>query len=183
MGRRGRVKVESRPHTSGWVTHKQEDNYNWGSPQGAMRPSFTSGSPAQASCIGKKGPQNIWLWRPVGLTFQRARGLWETETPLLQGTHKISHAPAARAEAVIWKTLDQIYLLIFESFLKRQEATGDHPWDTDANGSHLEELVLPWTLLLARAILELLHLVHHHWDPPPPTSLSAQVPACLRPTN
>ena len=35
------------------------------------------------------------------LAFGRARGLWETETPLLNSTHKISHTPAPRAEAVM----------------------------------------------------------------------------------
>lgn len=37
--------------------------------------------------------QKVLLLRSVRLTFRRARALWETETQLLKGTHKISHAP------------------------------------------------------------------------------------------
>ena len=89
--------------TPEWVTHKWEDNYNCrGSTQGARGPSPTLGSPAQGSCTRKTSPQNIWLWSPVGLTFRRARGLWEIETPLLKGAHRTSHAPGPRAEAVIF---------------------------------------------------------------------------------
>ena len=70
-------------HVPQWVTHKLEGNYNCrGSPQGARGLSPTLGSLAQGSCAGKISPQNAWLWRLVGLTFGRAGGLWETETPL-----------------------------------------------------------------------------------------------------
>ena len=49
-------------HTYGWVTHKQEDNYNCrGSLQGALGPSPSSGSLSQMSHTDKTSHQNIWL--------------------------------------------------------------------------------------------------------------------------
>ena len=38
--------------------------------------------------------------------------------------------------------LGQTQLLILESLLKRQEATGAHPGDIDTDGSHFGELIL-----------------------------------------
>ena len=35
-------------------------------------------------------PQNIWLWRPAGLTFRRARGMWGTDSTLKGGTQSLS---------------------------------------------------------------------------------------------
>ena len=60
--------------------------------------------------------------------FRRARGLEETDTPLLKGMHKTSHVPSASAE----RNLGQTYLLILESHPERQAATGTHPGDGDA---------------------------------------------------
>lgn len=91
--------------TSGWAIHKQEDNYK-----------------CRASPQGARGPSPTWV--PVGVLYQeeeptealalKARradfwenqGLWEIGTPLLRGTHKTSHAPGFRAEAVIERSLD-----------------------------------------------------------------------------
>ena len=42
--------------------------------------------------IRRRSPQSIWLWRPVGLECRSSTGLGETETPLLEGTHKVSRA-------------------------------------------------------------------------------------------
>ena len=64
---------------------QREDNYNCrGSPQRASGASPTSGSPGLGSCMEKMSPQIVCLWRPVGLTFRRARGPWEIETLLLK---------------------------------------------------------------------------------------------------
>ena len=46
---------------------------------------------------GDKPLEHLALKASVG----RPRGLWEIETPLLNGTHRISHTPRPRAEAVI----------------------------------------------------------------------------------
>ena len=39
----------------------------------------------------------------MALSLGRPRELWEIETPLLKGTHTISHTPRCMAEAVIGK--------------------------------------------------------------------------------
>ena len=45
----------------------------------------------------------------MGLTFGRARELWESiETTLLKGTYKIQHTLGPRAETIIWKDLGQV---------------------------------------------------------------------------
>lgn len=48
-----------------------------------------SGPPSLGVLNKKMSLQDVWLQRPVGLTFGRARELWEIETPLLNGTHRI----------------------------------------------------------------------------------------------
>lgn len=48
----------------------------------------------------KTSPRDILLRRPV-LTFESPQGLWEIETALLKGVHKILHPLETRAEAVI----------------------------------------------------------------------------------
>ena len=60
----------------------------------------TSGFPAKETCSRKMSPQNIWLWHPAG----RPRELLETETPLLKGTHRISHT--ASPSATCWSERD-----------------------------------------------------------------------------
>ena len=56
----------------------------------------------------------------MGLTFVRARELWESiETTLLKATYKIQHTLGPRARAVIDKSLGQTYLQVLESLLDR----------------------------------------------------------------
>ena len=62
------------------MTHRCKKNNHTGSPQGVRKP-----------------------WGSVGPTFRTTRGLWEMESPLVNGAHKISRAPGPRAEAGIWK--------------------------------------------------------------------------------
>lgn len=72
------------------MTRKLEDNYNCRDPPPGKRgPGPVSGSLAWRSCTEKR-PFKLWLWRPQASLL--ARGLWEIETPLLKGTHKISHS-------------------------------------------------------------------------------------------
>ena len=40
-----------------------------------------------------------------GLSFRRARGLGEIETPPLKGAQKSSHVPGPRKEGIIWDEL------------------------------------------------------------------------------
>lgn len=53
-----------------------------GSPQGVSELSPTSRGSGRGSCTGKISHQNIWLWKLMGLTSGRSRGLWEIETLL-----------------------------------------------------------------------------------------------------
>ena len=43
--------------------------------------------------------------KTTGLSFRRARGLEEIETPLLKGAHKSSHVSGPKEEAIIWDEL------------------------------------------------------------------------------
>lgn len=62
--------------------------------------------------------KNIWLWRPIWLIFWRSKELWEIETLLWKGAHKIFYDLGPKAEAVIWK--EPGHQLILESLLERQ---------------------------------------------------------------
>ena len=116
--------------------------------------------------------QNIWPWRPAGLTIGSARGLWETETLLVSGAHKISDALGPSTEAVIWK-----------------ESGSDPPADpgepSKEAGGHWSS---PWghrhwrqplwgthsttcTMVLAKSHSVILPLPYQPQDPAPTTSL------------
>ena len=43
--------------------------------------------------------------KTTGLSFRRARGLEEIETPLLKGAHNSSHVSGPKEEAIIWDEL------------------------------------------------------------------------------
>lgn len=62
-----------------------------------------SGRSSLLALYQNTGPQNTRLWRPSGLVFRRATGLWATETLLLGGSCRISQALRPKAEAVIRK--------------------------------------------------------------------------------
>ena len=71
-----------------------------------------SGSPAWGSGIRRRSPQSIWLWRLAVLEFRSCTGLGETETPLLEGTPKVSQALKPRAKQWLHRSLGQIYLKV-----------------------------------------------------------------------
>ena len=81
------------------MNHKYKNNDNCYSR--SLSPTY--GSLAHGFCPGKTSTWKPWLWRPAGINFRSHRELGETETPLLKGTHKISHPLGPRAEAVNWK--------------------------------------------------------------------------------
>ena len=74
------------------------------SPTGVRVLSPMSGDPALGSGIGRRRPQNIWLLRPVGLEWQSFTVLGETETLLLEGTHKLLHVLGSRAKQWLQRT-------------------------------------------------------------------------------
>ena len=63
----------------------------------------SSGRSSLLALYQNTSPQNTRLWRPSGLVFRRATGLWATETLLLRGSCRISQALRPKAEAVIRK--------------------------------------------------------------------------------
>ena len=77
-----------------WVgDNKWEDNHNCrNSPQWSRRLSLMSCSLSWGSCT-KTSPRNIWLWRPMGLVYGKARkpeGCTKHRL-FLKSMHKISH--------------------------------------------------------------------------------------------
>lgn len=111
-------------HTYGWVTHKQEDNYNCrGSLQGALGPSPRLAPYPRCPTLIKQATRTFGFEGQWVLISRKQEGSGK-QTSLLQNAHKISHT---------------LGLLIFKSLLERQEARGDHPRDIDTNDSHLGE--------------------------------------------
>ena len=136
--------VQSRPIPPGWWPKKERIiTIAEILPKGARGPSPTSGSPARGSYTGKINPQKYSFEGRWGLTFRRPRGLWKIDTPLLTGSHKISHAPGHRQRQSFERSLGQTHLLSPESLCERQEATGAHPGDADTGSRHFGELAVP----------------------------------------
>ena len=51
----------------------------------------TSSTPTSKTCTREMRPQNIWLWKPMGLTCTRLKGLWRTKKCPLKGLHGLTH--------------------------------------------------------------------------------------------
>ena len=94
--------------------------------------------------------QRIWLWRSVGFDCRNSTGLGETETSVLESTHRVSCAPGPRGKNQ-WphKRLGQTYLLVLEGLLRRRGAAVAHCGDKDMGGGSSEKYSLVWTLLEA----------------------------------
>ena len=109
-----------------------------------------SGFPAWGSGNGRRSPQRIWLWRPAGFDHRNSTQLGETETPLLEGAHKVSCAPGPRGKKQ-WphKRLGQTYLLILEGLLWRWRVAVAHCRDKDTGSSNSGEYSLVWVHLEA----------------------------------
>ena len=102
----------------------------------------TLDSPAQGSHTRKTSTQNIWFWKPVGLTFRRAGGLKETETLLLKGVCKNSFTPSTSTEAAIWKAPGSDQLADLGEPPREAGGNWDSPGDIDAGGSPYCKLIL-----------------------------------------
>ena len=105
-----------------------------------------SGSPAWGSGIGKRSPQSIWHWRSVGLECRSCTGLMETETPLLEGSHKVSHAlgPRPRAKQWLHRSPGQTYLWISESLEEAEVGCGSM-WGQGPGGGSLRVIFVSVT--------------------------------------
>ena len=79
-----------------------------------------SGSPAWRSGIWRRSPCSIWHWKPVGHVHRSSTGLGKTETPLLEGTHRIPFAQGPRTKQGLHKNLGQTYLWVLEGLLGKQ---------------------------------------------------------------
>ena len=86
--RKGAITKKSYLITAGWVTHKLENTYTTEDhPLKVLSP--TSGFPTWESGNGRRNSQRISLWRLAVFDCRTSTGLGETETPLLEGTHKV----------------------------------------------------------------------------------------------
>ena len=87
-GKSGTITVKLNPVSARWAPHKPENN----STTEVIPQQRNSWVPYQASQLGgsgngRKSPQRVWLWRPMGFDPGTSTGLRETETPLLEGAH------------------------------------------------------------------------------------------------
>ena len=87
-GKSGAITVKLNPVSARWAPHKPENN----STTEVIPQQRNSWVPYQASQLGgsgngRKSPQRVWLWRPMGFDPGTSTGLRETETPLLEGAH------------------------------------------------------------------------------------------------
>lgn len=76
--------------------------------------------PHWGSGTGRKSPQSIWHWRPVGLVCKSSTGLGEIETPFLKGAHRLSRVLGPRAKQSLHRNLGQTWLQFSEDLLGKQ---------------------------------------------------------------
>ena len=139
-------KIKSHNH---WVGESQtgEQLYHRSPPSGVKVLSPMSGFPTRGSGNGRRNSQRIRLWSLVGFDCKTSIGLGETETPLLEGTHKVVCAPGPRGKEQ-WphRRLNQTYLLVLEHLLQRQGATVAHCRDKDTGSRSSGKYFLAWAL-------------------------------------
>jgi len=91
----------AKTHTSKWVTHKWEDNYNFKvlpKEQGEDLPSLG------VLHWEDEAPAHLALKVSGSYSWEgRSRGVWEIETSLLKNAHKIANGWGHRSEATAWK--------------------------------------------------------------------------------
>ena len=99
-----------------WVGDSQtgEQLYHTSPPTGVKVLSSRSGFPTWGSGNERRTSQRIRLWRLVGFDCRTLTGLGETETPLLEDTHKVVCESGPRGKEQ-WPhgRLNQTYLLVF----------------------------------------------------------------------
>ena len=107
-----------------------------------------SGFPAWGSGNRRKNSQRIRLWRLVGFDCRTLTGLGETETPLLEGTHKVMCTPGPQGKEQ-WsrRKLHQTYLLVVEGLLQRQGKAVAHHGDKDTGSRSSQKYSLVGALL------------------------------------
>ena len=147
-GKRGWITIKSNPITAGWVTHKLENNYTT-----EVQPlEWRFWAPYQASEPGdssnrSRNFQRIRLWRLAEFDCRTSRGLGETETPLLEGTHRVVCASGPRGKEQ-WphRRLNNTCLLVLEDLLQRWRAAVAHHGDKDTGSRSTGKYSLLWAL-------------------------------------
>ena len=110
-----------------------EQLYHRSPPTGVKVLSPTSGFPTCGSGNGRRNSQRIRFWRIAGIYCSTSTGLGETETPNLEGTHKVVCATGPRGkEQGPHRRFNQTYLLVLEGLLQR-------PWGVGAVAHHGEK--------------------------------------------
>ena len=104
----------------------------------------TSGFPNWGSGNGRRNSQRIRIWRLAGFDCRTLTGLGETETPLLEGTHKVVCTSGPRdKEQWPHRRLNQTHLLVLEGLLQRW---GGWLWLTEGTRTLTAEVLgsTPW---------------------------------------
>ena len=123
----------------------------------------------------EEGPsEQVVLKVKAGFDHKNPTSLGETETLLLEGTHKLSCAPRPGEKQWPHRSLGHTYLLVLEGLLWRLVASVAHYGNKDTGGSSSGEHSLAWAL--SRPPFS-------HQDIAPPKSLQASVLGCLRLTG
>ena len=138
-GRRGTITINLNPiPTYGWVTHRLENRNT----KDVLTLLWRFWTPCQFS-QPEDPTKGLGIPRESGLEGQwdLIRGLpeyWGKQTPVLEGTNKILHAPRPRGEEQ-WphRRLSQSYLLVLEGFLSRRELVWAHHRDGGTRRSPL----------------------------------------------
>ena len=114
-------------------------------------------------------PQNTWLWKPWGLTLEKAEGYRE-EIPLLKSVHKISHALETKVEVRVWKECRWSLLAAFGQPLGEGGGNWDSTWRWRWQFGEAQSTLMTWVLV--RAILgSPFQPVNDKWFPCPRSSL------------
>ena len=131
-----------------WVGDSQtgEQLYHRSPPTRVKVLSPMSGFPTWGSGSRRRNFQRIRLWRLVGFHCSTSTGLGETETPLLEDTHKVVCTSGPRGKEQ-WphRRLNQTYLLLLEGLLQRWWAAVAHHGDKDTGGRSSGKYSLVWT--------------------------------------
>ena len=137
------------------------------------------GSSAWWSGIWRRSLQSMWLWRPVGLECKSSARLEETETPFLEGAHKVSCELQPRAKQWLHRSLGQTYLWVLEGLLGRQGLAVAHCSGKDTGSGGPREYFSAWVSLLPEVAI----LVLRPGPTQQPAGSSAWTPRTKQPTR
>ena len=101
------------------------------------QPQAHTGLLGQGSCTRNTNPQNVWLWKLVGLKFGSQSTIRYT------CTCKTSHVLSPNAEAVIGKKPGSDPLADLGDPARGTGGNWDSPGDEDTGGSHIGEFIVP----------------------------------------